>query len=53
MGREVGPRVEGLIYVEKEVWYEKGMWPLRKLSCVDLLRAMGKYMGRMCMPQEL
>lgn len=50
MGREVGPRVEGLIYVEKEVWYEKGMWPFRKLSCVDLLRAMGKYMRRMCMP---
>lgn len=49
MGREVGFRVEGFIYVEKEVWYEKGMWFLRKLSCVDLFRVMGKYMGRMCM----
>lgn len=48
MGREVGPRSEGLIYVEKEVWYEKGVWPLRKLSCADLFWTRRKYMGRMC-----
>lgn len=54
MEKEVGPRAEGLIYVEKKVLpYEKGAWPLRQLSCVDLLQAMGKYVGRICVPQKL